>query len=120
MTSSSHPEKVTILHACAEYCQKLDEAALDFICQEKIHDIYYGPDPKRNGYSQCIGESCLSVDGRIEPGDINVFKPNTISSLSLSLPILIRWRKKDFCFLIRSKSESYIQWIEAQNYIKQK
>jgi len=67
-------ELLTILHECAEYCRKLDKAALDFICKEKIHDIYYGPDPKRNGYSLWTAKRHLSVNGRTEIGDMNVFK----------------------------------------------
>jgi len=68
-------ELVTILHECADYCQKLDKAALDFICQEKIHDIYYGPDPKRSGYTSLFGKRTLSINGRIAAGPPQVFKP---------------------------------------------
>jgi protein TonB len=68
-------ELVTILHECADYCQKLDKAALDFICQEKIHDIYYGPDPKRSGYTISFGKRTLSINGRIAAGPPRTFKP---------------------------------------------
>ncbi len=68
-------ELVTILHKCADYCQKLDKAALDFICQERIHDIYYGPDPKRSGYTSLFGKRTLSITGRIAVGPPRTFKP---------------------------------------------
>ncbi|MCD6515807.1 MAG: energy transducer TonB [Candidatus Aminicenantes bacterium] len=68
-------ELVTILHECAKYCEKLNKATLDFICKEKIHDIYYGPDPKRSGYTISFGKSTLSINGRIAAGPPRMFKP---------------------------------------------
>jgi len=56
-------EMVNILKECAKYCEKLNKAALDFICKEKIHDIYYGPDPKRKNTLMMGGESIKLIDG---------------------------------------------------------
>ncbi len=68
-------ELVTILHECAKYCRKLDKAALDFICKEKIYDIYYGPDPKRSnrviglmgGYRLMNGRFVITHDSMHKP-----------------------------------------------------
>ena len=67
-------ELVTILHECAEYCRKLDKAALDFICKEKIHDIYYGPDPKRSNRVIGLARGITLVDGSKKITDLETHK----------------------------------------------
>ncbi|MGA2532506.1 MAG: TonB family protein [Candidatus Aminicenantales bacterium] len=39
--SSSQAELAGILEKCAEYCDKLKGAALDYICEETIRDVFY-------------------------------------------------------------------------------
>jgi TonB family protein len=39
--SSSQEELWMILDRCAEYCRKLAESALDYICEETIRDVFY-------------------------------------------------------------------------------
>lgn len=38
-----HPELAEILAHCADYCRKLENAVLDFICQEKIREEIFRP-----------------------------------------------------------------------------
>jgi hypothetical protein len=43
------PQLEQILSACGDYCQKLDNASLDFICREKVQELLY-PNPERIEY----------------------------------------------------------------------
>ncbi len=38
-----HPELAEILAHCADYCRRLENAVLDFICQEKIREEIFRP-----------------------------------------------------------------------------
>ena len=38
-----HPELAEILARCADYCRKLENSVLDFICQEKIREEIFRP-----------------------------------------------------------------------------
>ena len=42
-TAVDHPELAEILARCADYCRKLENAVLDFICQEKIREEIFRP-----------------------------------------------------------------------------
>lgn len=41
LKSSSHAEVANILEKSAEYCDKLEGVALDYICEEAIRDVFY-------------------------------------------------------------------------------
>lgn len=68
-------ELVNTLHKCAEYCQKLNEAALNFICIEKAHDIYYGPDPKQSNNVIALARTITLGDRSKIVEDVGLYKP---------------------------------------------
>ncbi len=56
-----HPELPAILARCADYCRKLENAVLDFICQEKIQEEIFRPSITEVKMGNRVGEKDLAI-----------------------------------------------------------
>jgi hypothetical protein len=52
--SSNQVELEVILKKCAEYCEKLSNSVLDFVCNEKITEVINNLGPRLRGSSQSV------------------------------------------------------------------
>ncbi len=72
--SSNQTELETILKKCAEYCEKLSNSVLDFVCNEKIIEEINNDDPRSRRHS-LRGGVFVTVKGagRASPIEKNVY-----------------------------------------------
>ncbi len=92
------PELQKILDGCAEYCRKLADAALDFICEETIKDTNYDLYIPKEMKSTSPKESVRQTDGQTF---ISVISPRASSLPQIptrlrptAMSAIIRWLKR--------------------------
>lgn len=71
--STEQVELETILKKCAEYCEKLSNSALDFVCQEKVTEEIYRYSPELREQEAMTGHEEVEIKGQAAEVDKNVY-----------------------------------------------
>jgi len=70
---AGQPKLEEILEKCAEYCERLANSVLDFVCQEKITEKIYDYSPKSSGHVEMTDHEEITIKGLPSEIEKNVY-----------------------------------------------
>ncbi len=71
--SSNQTELETILKKCAEYCEKLSNSVLDFVCQEKFTEEIHNYIPRTRARYPRAGMWIVTDEGKVPAVERNIY-----------------------------------------------